>query len=230
MSPKPARSSAALACALALALSLSLSAAAQDRQIGKLSDILPRASDYLSLPAAERDRFALVYTVRPKEPGTTLRFWVQEGTTRTPVPVSAAGELDFNVLAPLLARDPPLWTDLPKGGAALNMTLRPTLALSQDIPAADIAKAMQQANKAIDRAAGAAALLAPKMKAVEFTFPAATTAPTGTLILSDGKEKPLRPGKGKDAANTLRVPASDLRKAKAVRFSATPTQARFSTE
>lgn len=196
-------------------------AVAQERRIGTLDDLLPNAAKFLALPGEQRDRLDLRYMIRLKgQPITDARFWVVDGGERIGIPVGADGGVDLDRVAPLLPRGLDVWTDVEKGGGSVSLSLEPRLNPGTQMPAADLLRAVEQANAVIRKQAGAMSLLAPTMKAVAFTLPEGAT---GDMVFPDGRREALR----RLADGRLSASVRALKKAERVEFSAAPLRDSF---
>jgi hypothetical protein len=169
----------------AAALAAPASALADDQKVA-LSKAFPMLEQYLGVPPGERSRFYLAYrATRDKRPISDARAAiVRPGGGATPLGFDRAG---FVTRLPSLA-------ELKGGGdfviAGQPFKLQPearcAIAPSTRIDAGELAAALAQANAAIAKAAGPAAMLIPKMTATYFPDGAG-----GRAVLADGKETPL---------------------------------------
>jgi hypothetical protein len=169
----------------AAALAAPASALADDQKVA-LSKAFPMLEQYLGVPPGERSRFYLAYrATRDKRPISDARAAiVRPGGGATPLGFDRAG---FVTRLPSLA-------ELKGGGdfviAGQPFKLQPearcSIAPSTRIDAGELAAALAQANAAIAKAAGPAAMLIPKMTATYFPDGAG-----GRAVLADGKETPL---------------------------------------
>jgi hypothetical protein len=162
-------------------------AALADDQRVALSKAFPMLEQYLGVPAPERSRFYLAYrATRDRRP-------VGDAKAAIVGPGGAAVPLAFDHAGFLTTRLPSL-PELKGAGqfviAGQTFKLLPearcAIAASTRIDAGELAAALAQANAAIAKIAGPAAMLIPKMAAA--FFPDATG---GRAVLANGKESPL---------------------------------------
>ncbi|MEO1040259.1 MAG: hypothetical protein AAFX09_12000 [Pseudomonadota bacterium] len=161
-------------------------AALAEMRAVSVSRVFPYWEDYLEMDEAERDRFTLLYEVRG--PGDAA-LWLEtaEGGTRLLAP-------DENgvVAAPDLAafdRDAQIRVDAPPGAMSVSMVMAPLLEPTLSYEADALRVAAGQANAAMRRIAGVAALFAPRMDAVLFVFDG--PAPDAWAISPDGERRAL---------------------------------------
>ena len=169
----------------AAALAAPATALADDQKMA-LSKAFPMLEQYLGVPPGERSRFYLAYrATRDKRPISDARAAiVRPGGGALPLAFDRAG---FVTRLPSLA-------ELKGGGDfviagqpfKLQLEARCAIAPSNRIDAGELAAALAQANAAIAKAAGPAAMLIPKMTATYFPDGAG-----GRAVLADGKESPL---------------------------------------
>jgi hypothetical protein len=169
----------------AAALAAPATALADDQKMA-LSKAFPMLEQYLGVPPGERSRFYLAYrATRDKRPISDARAAiVRPGGGAVPLAFDRAG---FVTRLPSLA-------ELKGGGDfviagqpfKLQLEARCAIAPSNRIDAGELAAALAQANAAIAKAAGPAAMLIPKMTATYFPDGAG-----GRAVLADGKESPL---------------------------------------
>ena len=159
---------------------------ADDQRLA-LSKAFPMLEQYLDVPASERSRFYLAYrATRDKHPVADARAAIVG-------PGGAAIPLAFDHAGFLTTRLPSL-AEL-KGASQFVMAgqtfkllpeARCAIAPSTRIDATELAAALAQANAAIAKIAGPAAMLIPKMAAAFFP-----DAAGGRAQLANGKESPL---------------------------------------
>ncbi|HEX8569222.1 MAG TPA: hypothetical protein VF699_04775 [Caulobacteraceae bacterium] len=164
-------------------------AAEQAKQI-PVKKAFPYLDAYLKIPAAERSRFALAYRLQSKGGGAPgkIRVWVNQGGTRTELPVAADGQvLRLPTLAMLSDKAATISVD--KASAAplgIDMSLEPTARPAAEMSAAEIAAALDQANRGIKRAAGVVRFAVPTMAAATFRG-----AGSGEVVMADGRRSAL---------------------------------------
>lgn len=190
---------------LATALLLSLQPAAAgavaddtagdaERIAGPLPRFFPRLDSYLELPEDRRSHFRLAYvigadgSVAPED----IRMWyAHDGETRS-FGIDAMGRITHLPGAEALAAEPDVWINQPADGDtrfSLTMQFEYGRPLADHYAREDLARGVEQANRAIRQAAGVAALFAPNMKTVVFVFDGA--APEAWAVDADGERTPL---------------------------------------
>ncbi|MDX2275408.1 MAG: hypothetical protein NW206_08140 [Hyphomonadaceae bacterium] len=142
--------------------------------------------DYYRLPAADRTRFHPAYRLRP-ETGATVSVSLLSGGVRRPLDLGPDGRVLNPPTAAELQNDAQV---IVSSAARMSsgVTLEPTLLLATTMAAADAVAAINQANVAIGRFAGALGLFAPRVRGVSFTASASAAA---AALLSDGRRTSL---------------------------------------
>ena len=192
---------AALTAALLLAFQPAAAWSAADdnagdaeRIAGPLPRFFPHLDSYLELPEDRRSHFRLAYVIGSDSgiPPDEIRMWyAHDGETR-PFGIDATGRITNLPGAEALEAGPDVWINQPESdGASFSLSLqfeygRP---LADRYARADLALGMEQANRAIRRAAGVAALFAPNMKTAVFVFDGA--APEAWAVDAEGGRTPL---------------------------------------
>jgi hypothetical protein len=110
------------------------------------------------------------------------------GGQRTELPVNAQGRVSYPSLAVLNNKAATLAVDKPDPNVKLNvsMELEATARPATEMSAADMAAAVDQANRGIRRAAGVVRFAVPKMAGVQFE-----NAGSGEVVMTDGKRAAL---------------------------------------
>jgi hypothetical protein len=171
---------------IAAAAAAPTAALADDQRVA-LSKAFPMLEAYLGVPATERSRFYLAYrATRDKRPVSDARAAiVGPGGAAVPLAFDRAGFLTTRLpsLAELRGA-----SQFVIAGQAFKLApeARCAIAPAIRIDAAELAAALAQANAAIAKAAGPAAMLIPKMTATYFP-----DAAGGRAQLANGKESPL---------------------------------------
>ena len=175
-----------IAAAAAAPLVVPGAALADDQRVA-LSKAFPMLEQYLGVPAPERSRFYLAYRA------TRDRHPVSDAKAAIVGPGGAAIPLAFDHAGFLTTRLPSL-AELKGAGqfviAGQTFKLAPearcAIAPSTYIDAGELVAALAQANAAIAKIAGPAAMLIPKMAAAFFP-----DAAGGRAQLANGQESPL---------------------------------------
>ena len=165
-------------------------ASAAEAKRAPVKKAFPYLDAYLKIPAAERSRFALVYRLQSKNGGSpgAVRVYVHQGATRTELPVAADGQvLRLPTLAMLNDKSATVSVDKPTPAPlGINMSLEATADPAAQMSAAEIAAAIDQANRGIKRAAGVVGFAVPSMGAAYFNL-----AGSGQVVLADGRRAAL---------------------------------------
>lgn len=155
-------------------------------EVGK---IFPYLSNYLRLPAADRDRWTLVYDFkRDGRPAAGLVGWIDDGGRRAPLSFNAEGRATtLPTLAQLEAKRFASF-DVPAGAKmGVSMGIEATLRPASELPAGELAAAVEQAGRGARKAAPAAVrMLVPKFDAAYFPG-----AKGGEVVFADGRTTPL---------------------------------------
>ncbi|ATQ43952.1 hypothetical protein [Caulobacter mirabilis] len=205
--------------AAAFAAAPVLARAADKGELVPAKKIFPFYDLYLGIPAAERSRFAMAYYLMLNgKPTAGHTLWlVGAGGARTALPVGADGRIQkLPSLADLKANatvDPGKRQDSDK--FQISMEMQPLVQLDTELPAADLAAAIEQCNAAIRKKAGLIGFAAPKMEQVVFVG-----ASGGQAVLAGGKTVPLPVMKGLPVYQ----PAA-LAGAQVLKFAKAPTRA-----
>jgi hypothetical protein len=157
----------------------------------RLQDVLPRYSEYLSLPVAERDSFTPVYRIRPPEGGQMPRFWLETARGRVDLPVAPEGIIDLARVTALMTENPPIKRDPPDVRVRLNMAVAPILPPGLSVTGDVLRDSVRDANRAIGRFAGLAALVAPRIKGFTIVMPSGAAAPQ--VRLNTGRTEAVPP-------------------------------------
>ena len=154
----------------------------------KPKQVFPYWENYLRIPAAERTRFQLAYTLSiGGKPAGGAQLFAVDGARREPIAVGPDGRM----------RPPPLdffrsktaVIDNPgASGRSFNVELEllATAQPAQEMDAAEMAAAIAQTNAGIRKAAGLIGVVAPKMGKVSFEG-----AGAGQAVGADGRRTPL---------------------------------------
>jgi len=162
-----------------------------EREVGPLPRFFPHRATYLELEAERRSHFELAYTVSSQAgiAADEIEMWYEIGDQRVSFDIDQAGRIGHMPDLPTLEAEPVVWINQEGGGMSLSMQFEANLPGGPDYAANDLSLALGQANHAIRRAAGVAALFAPDFKTLTFLFDG--PAPTAQAILDDGSTVPL---------------------------------------
>lgn len=142
------------------------------REIGPLMRLFPHWQTYLDLPPEDRSRFTLAYHISSSQgvPAEEIQIRYAAGE------ISGALELDPHgrVLNPpdpaLMAAAPVATINQPAGSMAARMAFEARFDDVTRIDPHDAVGALDQANQAMRRVGGVAALFAPSFKTLIFVF------------------------------------------------------------
>ena len=174
--------------------------------------------DYLDLPEDERDGFDMVHRIDGPD---DWRLWL-EAPDGEISPLAAYPDQTLTPPSLALFEAGEVRVEAPPGSMSVTMELRPAAPLSERYDAAALRAGAGQANRAMRKVAGVAALFAPRMQAVVFTFDG--PAPEAWAVTADGEREAL-PVSGETA--TLPLRRREFRDAEAVEFGRAPVSARF---
>lgn len=192
---------AALAAALLLTLQPSAAGTAADdnagdaeRVAGPLPRFFPHLDSYLELPEDRRSHFRLAYVIGSNSgiPLDEVRMWYEHDGETRPFGIDASGRITNLPDTEALAAEPDVWINQPDDdGARFSLTMRFEYGgpLADRYEREDLARGIEQANRAIRQAAGVAALFAPSMKTLVFVFEG--SAPEAWAVDAEGRRTPL---------------------------------------
>nr|WP_156133662.1 hypothetical protein [Massilia sp. JS1662] len=170
----------------------------------KLVDVI-KLDKFDALPPAERDKVILYAKLVPVNKAISpldAGLVVVDGTSRTPMPLDAAGRARMTLNKQWMADDAQIWTSLPKGEKMrMGFDLGAVLPETTQWRYATVMGAIPQTNAAIGKVAGALSLFVPTMKSVIFKF----DKPAQLTIKSAGGDKRY----ASDAKNHVRLKLDD---------------------
>ncbi len=174
---------------LAGALMAAIATPALAEKTGPAAKAFPFLEKFLKVPAGERARVRLGYTLSLNDkPLANLKATLIEASgARTPLPVNASGAFERLPTLAQLEGGARLSLDLPedaKVGTTLNFATQLNPATEYD--ARELAATVTEANMVIGKAAGPMGMLLPKMTGISFV-----KAAGGVAILADGRTLPL---------------------------------------
>ena len=165
--------------------------AAKAEEKPKLGKVFPYYENYLRIPAAERTRFTLAYTVTSNgKPAPDLALFAVDGARR--VPIAIGPDARMRPPPPDMLRSKTAVLDGPKGRkVGIEMALLATAAPAREMDAAELDAALAQTNAGIRKAAGPIGMVMPKMARISFAGAAG-----GEAVTADGRRTPLPVFKG----------------------------------
>mgnify|MGYP001550108757 CR=1 FL=1 len=205
-----------LLAALAV-LALAAPAHAADRVVtAPMKKVFPYLEAYLSMPPAERSRFAMAYRLTvdgAANPG--LKVAIVRGAERTPLPLDGFGRIARLPNLAMLKSDAKVELAGPQGHKiGLALELEPNVAAAAEMDAHALALACDQATTGAKKAAGVLGFAAPRLDRVVFQGAAG-----GQAVNAQGRATPLAMVKGNPVFDPAKTPD-----AKAIRFTRAPTR------
>jgi hypothetical protein len=185
----------AAAFAALLALSSAPAGALEDPVEGRVAAPLPRLfphwESYLELAPEARSHFVLAYVIGSNRgiPPDEIRMWYEHDGERIELDIAESGLIANPPTAEALEAEPDIWINQSEGGMSMTMQFAYSSPPSTQYAREDLATGLQQANRAVRRAAGVAALFAPNFKTVNFVFDG--IAPDAVAVTEDGERRPL---------------------------------------
>jgi hypothetical protein len=175
--------------ALTLVSTVPSAVQADDGKSAPATKVFSFLEAFLKLPPAERSRIKLNYALlrEGKRAAGVKATLIEANGVRTPLPIDGEGRFErIPTLAQLQAKaqvsfDVPANTKL-----GSTMLLDPVLKPAAEYEARELVATVDDSNRAIRRAAGAMALMAPQMDGLKFM-----TVDSGMVIFPNGSSKPL---------------------------------------
>ena len=188
------RAVASALASLALMSVIPSAALAETGKIAPAGKVFAFLEAFLKVPAAERSRLKLSYALlrEGKRAAGVKATLIEASGARTPLPIDGEGRFErIPTLAQLQAKaqvsfDVPADTKL-----GTTMLLDPALKPAAEYDARELVATVEESNRAIRKAAGAMALMAPQMDGLKFPG-----ADSGVAIFPNGSSKPLPAGAG----------------------------------
>jgi hypothetical protein len=167
-------------------LAVSSTALAVEPPGAPIAKAFPYLSDYLTMPAAQRDRFRLVYFIRGKDKKPTPKIELVRSGNITPVRLGPNGRvMDVPDLA--LLRSDARFVATPKGQAAIGMRVEPILPRTTSLDAAMARESVTETTAAIKKYAGMLGFAVPAIKGIAFEG-----AGSGRAVFADGSKIALK--------------------------------------
>lgn len=177
--------------------------------------MFPYLEAYLSLPPAERSRFAMAYrALIDGKPAVGLKLVLLDGAQRTPLPIDGFGRISRQPsLAQLRSAQAKVEVTGPEGHKfGLALDLEPAIAPAAEIDAHALAQACDQATAGAKKAAGVMGFAAPRLDRVVFEGAAG-----GQAVTANGRTVALAVVKGEPVFDPAKLPD-----ARVVRFTRAP--------
>ncbi len=158
------------------------------REIGPLMRLFPHWQAYLDLPAEDRSRFTLAYHISSSQgvPAEEIRIRYTAGDISGTLELDPHGRVLNPPDAALIEAEPVAAINQPAGSMAARMAFEARFDDVMRVDPHDAVAALDQANQAMRRVGGVAALFAPSFKTVIFVFDG--PAPEAWAI-QDGQER-----------------------------------------
>lgn len=183
------RVAASVLVSLALASAIPSAAQAADGKIAPATKVFSFLEAFLKVPPAERSRIKLTYALmRDGKRATGVKATLVEANgTRTPLPIDGEGRFERTPTLAQLQAKAQVGFDVPADAKlGSTMLLDPTLKPAAEYDVRELVATVEESNKAIRKAAGPMALMAPQMDGLKFL-----AADSGVAIFSNGSSKPL---------------------------------------
>jgi len=174
---------------LALAVTIPSAARAQAGKVAPAGQVFSFLEAFLKVPAAERSRIKVTYALmREGKRATGVQATLIEANgVRTPLPIDGEGRFERTpTLAQLQAKARISFDVPPDTKLGSSMMLDPALKPAAEYDARELVATVEDSNKAIRKAAGPMALMAPQMDGLKFM-----AADSGVAIFPNGSSKPL---------------------------------------
>lgn len=162
----------------------------EGRIAAPLPRLFPRWDEYLALDPETRSHFTLAYVVGSRSASPDeIRMWYELDGETVDLEVGPDGLIGNPPDAQAMQDAPDVWVNQPEGGMSMTLQFAYAPAPQASLDSHDLAMGLEQANRAVRRAAGVAALFAPNFKSVVFRFDG--PVPDAVAVLDDGSTRPL---------------------------------------
>ncbi|WP_203293922.1 hypothetical protein [Maricaulis parjimensis] len=161
-----------IAVCLLLTGASALAQEAEGRLAGPVSMLFPHRTTYLELAEEDRSHFRLDYVVQSSAgvAADEIGLWYERGGAEVRLDLTPDGLISNPPDADTLDADPDIWTDQPGRTMSMSMQFAYDGPDWQSPSRQDLVTGLSQANRAVRRTAGVAALFAPDFKTVIFQF------------------------------------------------------------
>ena len=188
MSPNR-RGVASALISLTLVSALPIAASADAGKVAPATKVFSFLEAFLKVPAAGRSRIKLTYALmREGKRATGVKATLIEANgARTPLPIDTEGRFERTPTLAQLQAKAQVSFDVPADAKlGSTMLLDPVLKPAAEYDARELVATIEDSNKAIRKAAGPMALMAPQMDGLRFL-----TVESGVAIFPNGSSKPL---------------------------------------
>lgn len=202
--------------ALALAATLAPAADADAGKIAPATKVFSFLDAFLKVPAQERSRIRISYALLrdgKRAPGVKA-ILIETNGARTPLPLDSEGRFERTPTLAQLQGKAQVQFDLPADSKlGSTILLDPVLKPAAEYDARELVATVEESNRAIRKAAGPMALMAPQMDGLTFL-----KAESGVATFPNGTSKPLPV----EAGGVVFVP-DQMKDASRVRLAKTPS-------
>jgi len=178
-----------------IAVALASAAHADVGKIVPAAKVFPFLEAFLKVPAAERSRMKVSYSLRrdDKPPVGVKAALVEASGARTPLLIdSSTGRFErLPTLTQLQAKVQVAFDAPPSTKFGIVMDLDPTLKPAAEYETRELTATVTESNAAIRKAAGPMAMMAPTMTGIAFA-----KAESGVAMFPDGTSRPLPVAEG----------------------------------
>jgi hypothetical protein len=174
---------------LAVASAIPFSAQAEAGKIAPATKVFSFLEAFLKVPPAERSRIKLSYALmrEGKRAVGVKATLIEANGVRTPLPIDGEGRFEHTPTLAQLQTKAQVSFEVPadtKLGS--TMLLDPVLKPAAEYEARELVATVEDSNRAIRKAAGAMAMMAPQMDGLKFL-----AVDSGVAIFPNGSSKPL---------------------------------------
>jgi hypothetical protein len=183
------RIAASVLVSMTLASAIPAAAQAADGKLAPATKVFSFLEAFLKVPPAERSRIKLSYALmRDGKRATGVKATLVEANgTRTPLPIDGEGRFERTPTLAQLQAKAQVGFDVPADAKlGSTMLLDPALKPAAEYDARELVATVEDSNKAIRKAAGPMALMAPQMDGLKFL-----AADSGVAIFPNGSSRPL---------------------------------------
>ncbi|MBO9560632.1 MAG: hypothetical protein J7515_18870 [Caulobacter sp.] len=183
------RAAATALVSLALASTLPSVASAEGGKVAPATKVFSFLEAFLKVPPAERSRIKVSYALMRdgKRAAGVKATLIETNGARTPLPIDGEGRFERTPTLAQLQAKAQVGFDLPADAKlGSTMLLDPVLKPASEYDARELVATVEESNRAIRKAAGAMALMAPQMDGLVFKG-----ADSGVTIFPNGSSKPL---------------------------------------
>jgi hypothetical protein len=174
---------------LALVSAIPFAAMADAGKIAPATKVFSFLEAFLKVPPAERSRIKVTYALvrEGKRASGVKATLIEANGARTPLPIDGEGRFERTPTLAQLQAKAQVSFDVPANAKlGSTMLLDPVLKPAAEYDARELVATVEDSNRAIRKAAGPMALMAPQMDGLKFA-----TVDSGVAIFPNGSSKPL---------------------------------------